>query len=149
MCKYGTLQEAISGNLQPGRCTRVVRVPTTDFQPSPADATQRDHHICINLSYMQAKDILAGASMHEATALLVGPCSCKSLSCVVTNYDLSPIFLKTLDDTKYGAQSVTPQAPALGLALLARRYLKNTGEWAEVAEAKTLRDISGKPFLKF
>ena len=28
----------------------------------------------------------------------------------VTNYDLSPIFLKTLDDTKYGAQSVASQA---------------------------------------
>ena len=148
-CKFATLQEAISGNLQPGRCTRVVRVSTADFRPAPIDAAQRNHHICINLSYSQAVDILSGASMHEATALLVGPCMCKSKSCVVTNHDLSPIFLKTLDDTKYGAQSVTSQAPALGLALLARRYIKNTGEWCEVSEAKTLRDISDKPFQKF
>ena len=88
-------------------------------------------------------------SMHEATALLFGSCMCKSKSCVVTNYDLSPIFLKTLDDTKYGAQSVVSQAPALGLALLARRSLKNTGEWGDVSEPKTLRSISDKPFLKF
>ncbi len=87
--------------------------------------------------------------MHEATALLVGPCACKSKSCVVTNHDLSPVFLKTLDDTNYGAQSVTSQAPALGLALLARRYLKNTRDWAEVSEPKTLRDINSKPFHKF
>ena len=148
-CKFATLQEAISGNLQPGRCTRVVRVSTTDFSPEPVDAAQRNYHICINLSYTQAKDILSGASLHEATALLAGPCMCKSKSCVVTNYNLSPIFLKTLDDTKYGAQSVTSQAPALGLALLARRYIKNTGEWSEVSEAKTLRGISDKPFQKF
>ncbi len=64
-------------------------------------------------------------------------------------HTLSPVFLKTLDDTRYGAQSATSQAPALGLALIARRCLKNTGEWVDVSEAKSLRDISCKPFLKF
>ena len=147
--KFAALQEAISCCLQPGRCTRVVRVSTADFSLPSVDVAQRNYHVCVNLSYSQALDILSGASMHEATALLVGSCTCKSKSCVVTNYDLSPIFLKTLDDTKYGAQSVTSQAPALGLALLARRHIKNTGEWEEVSEPKTLRGISDKPFQKF
>ena len=87
--------------------------------------------------------------MHEAAALLAGACSCKSKSCVVTNYDLGPIFLKTLDDTKYGAQSITDQAPALGLALLARRFIRSTGRWGDVSDPKTLRDINEKPFQKF
>ena len=147
--KFATLQEAISCYLQPGRCTRVVRVSTVDLTLPSVDAAQRNHHVCINLSYSQALDILSGASMHAATALLVGSCMCKSKSCVVTNYDLSPIFLKTLDDTKYGAQSVVSQAPALGLALMARRCIKNTGEWGDVPELKTLRSISDKPFQKF
>ena len=147
--EVGTLQEAIFRNMQPGRCTQIVQISTANLCPPLANASQRDHHICINLSFSQAKDILMGVAMHETTALLVGPCGCKSKSCVVTNHDLSPVFLKTLDDTKYGAQSVTSQAPALGLALLARRYLKNTGDWAEVSEIKTLRDINGKPFQKF
>ena len=87
--------------------------------------------------------------MHEATALLAGSCSCKSKSCVVTNYELVPIFLKTLDDTRYGAQSIINQAPALGLALLARRFIRRTGEWGDVSEPKTLRAINEKPFQKF
>ena len=148
-CEYGTLQEAISHSMQPGRCTRIVRISTADLRLAPADARQRDYHICVNLSYSQAKDVLIGVAMHETTALLVGSCACKSTSCVVTNHALSPVFLKTLDDTKYGAQSVTSQALALGLALLARRCLKNTCEWVDVSEAKTLRDISCKPFLRF
>ena len=147
--KFATLQEAISCCLQPARCTRVVRVSTADFSLPSVEVAQRNYHVCINLSYSQALDILSGASMHEATTLLVGSCTCKSKSCVVTNYDLSPIFLKTLDDTKYGAQSVVSQAPALGLALLARRYIKNTGEWGEVSEPKSLRGINDKPFQKF
>ena len=55
---------------------------------------------------------LSGAHMHDSTALLAGPCACKSKSCVVTNHDISPIYSKMLDDTKYGAQSVVSQAPA-------------------------------------
>ena len=57
-------------------------------------------------------------------------------------HDLSAIYLKTLDDTKYGAQSVVSQAPALGLVLMARRSLKSTGEWGEVSEHKSLRCIN-------
>ena len=132
--QFSTLQEAISGNLQPGRCTRVVRLSTADLTHSSDDVAQRNHHVCVNLSYSQTLDILSGACMHETTALLAGPCACKSKSCVVTNYDLSPIYLKTLDDTKYGAQSVVSQAPALGLVLMARRSIKNTGEWGDVSE---------------
>ena len=147
--QYSTLQEAISGHLQPGRCTRVVRISTSDLTLSSAEVAQRNHHVCVNLSYSQALDILSGACMHESTALLAGPCACKSKSCVVTNYDLSPIYLETLDDTKYGAQSVVSQAPALGLVLMARRSLKNTGEWGEVSEHKSLRCMNDKPFQKF
>lgn len=137
--KFATLQEAISCCLQPGRCTRIVRVSTADLSLPSLEVAQRNYHLCVNLSYAQALDILSGTAMHETTALLAGPCTCKSKSCVVTNYDLGPIFLKTLDDTKYGAQSVVNQAPALGLALLARRSLKSTGEWGDVSEPKTLK----------
>ena len=101
-CEFGTLLEAIFRNMWPGRCTRAVRVSTADFRLAPADASQRHHHICINLSHSQAMDILKGLAVHETTALLVGPCACKSKSCVVTNYALSPVFLKTLDDTNMG-----------------------------------------------
>ena len=114
--KFATLQEALSCCLQPGRCTRVVRVSTADPSFTSPEVSQRNYHICVNLSYAQALDILLGTAMHETTALLAGSCSCKSKSCVVTNYDLGRVFLKTLDDTKYGAQSVVNQAPALGLA---------------------------------
>ena len=147
--QYSTLQEAISNHLQPGRCTQVVRISTSDLTLSSAEVAQRNHHVCVNLSYSQALDILSGACMHDSTALLAGPCACKSKSCVVTNHDLSAIYLKTLDDTKYGAQSVVSQAPALGLVLMARRSLKSTGEWGEVSEHKSLRCINNKPFQKF
>ncbi len=148
--KFATLQEALSCCLQPhGRCTRVVRVSTADLSFTSPEVSQRNYHICVNLSYAQALDILLGTAMHETTALMAGSCSCKSKSCVVTNYELGPIFLKILDDTKYGAQSVVNQAPALGLALLARRFLKSTGEWGDVSEPKTLKDINEKPFQKF
>ena len=79
-CEYGTLQEARSHSMQPGRCTRIVRISTADLRLAPADARQRDYHICINLSYSQAKDVLMGVAMHETTALLVGSCACKSKS---------------------------------------------------------------------
>ena len=125
--KFATPQEALSQCLQPGRCTLVVRISTADIEHRAPEASQRNLHICVNLSYAQARDILSGTAMHEATALLAGSCSCKSKSCVVTNYDLGPIFLKTLDDTRYGAQSIIDQAPALGLALLARRFIRSTG----------------------
>ena len=46
-------------------------------------------------------------------------------------------------------KNVTRQASALDLVLLARRYIKNTGEWSEVSQAKTLRYISDRPFQKF
>ena len=147
--QYSTLQEAISNHLQPGRCTQVVRISTFELVPSLEEVTQRNHHVCVNLSYSQVLDILSGAHMHDSTALLAGPCACKSKSCVVTNHDLSPIYLKTLDDTKYGAQSVVSQAPALGLVLMARRSIKNTGAWGEVSEHQTLRSTNDKPFLKF
>ena len=147
--KFAMRQEALSHCLQPGWCTRVVRVSTADLSFTSPEVSQRNHHICVNLSYEQVCDILLGAAMHETTALIAGSCSCKSKLCVVTNYDLGPIFLKTLDDTKYGAQSVVNQAPALGLALLGRRFLKSTGEWGDVSEPKTLRDINEKPFQKF
>ena len=137
--KFATLQEALSQCLQPGRCALVVRISTADLE----------HRERVNLSYAQARDILTGTAMHETTALLAGSCSCKSKSCVVTNYDLGPIFLKTLDDTRYGAQSIINQAPALGLALLARRFIRSTGEWGDVSEPKTLRAINEKPFQKF
>ena len=147
--KFATLQEALSQCLQPGRCARVVRVSTADLLHMAPEVSQRNLHICVNLSYAQTCDILAGTAVHETTALLAEPCSCKSKSCVVTNYDLGPIFLKTLDDTRYGAQSIINQAPALGLALLARRCIRSTGEWSDVSEPKTLRDINEKPFQKF
>ena len=147
--KFATLQEALSQCLQPGRCALVVRISTADLEHRAPEASQRNLHICVNLSYAQARDILSGTAMHEATALLAGSCSCKSKSCVVTNYELGPIFLKTLDDTRYGAQSIINQAPALGLALLARRFIRSTGEWGDVSEPKTLRAINEKPFQKF
>ena len=74
--KFATLQEAISCCLQPGRCTPWVS--TADFSLPSVDVAQRNYHVCVNLSYSQALDILSGASMHEATALLVGSCTCKS-----------------------------------------------------------------------
>ena len=126
--KFATLQEALSQCLQPGRCARVVRVSTADLLHIAPEVSQRNLHICVNLSYAQACDILAGTAMHETTALLAGPCSCKSKSCVV---------------------SIINQAPALGLALLARRFIRSTGEWGDVSEPKTLRDINEKPFQKF
>ena len=126
----------------------VIRISTVDLECRAPDALQRSLHICVNLSFAQARDILSGTAMHEA-ALLAGACSCKSKSCVVTNSDLGPIFLKTLDDTKYGAQSIIDQAPALGLALLARRFIRSTGRWGDVSEPKTLRDVNEKPFQKF
>ena len=147
--KYATLQEALSPCLQPGRSVFVVRISTVDLECRAPDALQRSLHTCVNLSFQQARDILSGTAMHEAAALLAGACSCKSKSCVVTNSDLGPIFLKTLDDTKYGAQSITAQAPALGLALLARRFIRSTGRWGDVSEPKTLRDVNEKPFQKF
>ena len=116
--KFATLQEALSQCLQPGRCALVVRISTADLEHRASEVSQRNLHICVNLSYAQVRDILTGTAMHETNALLAGSCSCKSKSCVVTNYDLGPIFLKTLDDTRYGAQSIINQAPALGLALL-------------------------------
>ncbi len=83
-CEYGTLQEAVAHSMQPGRCTRIVRISTADLCLTPTDARQRDYRICINLSSSQARDVLMGTTMHEATALLVGSCTCKSKSCVVT-----------------------------------------------------------------
>ena len=147
--KFATLQEALSQCLQPGRCALVVRISTADLGHRAPEVSQRNLHKCVNLSYAQARDILTGTAMHETTALLAGSCSCKSKSRVVTNYDLGPIFLKTLDDTRYGAQSIINQAPALGLALLARRFIRSTGEWGDVSEPKTLRAINEKPFQKF
>ena len=41
------------------------------------------------------------------------------------------------------------QAPALGLALLGRRFIRSTGRWGDVSEPKTLRDVNEKPFQKF
>ena len=92
--KFATLQEALSQCLQPGRCALVVRISTADLEHRAPEVSQRNLHICVNLSYAQARDILTGTAMHETTALLAGSCSCKSKSCVVTNYDLGPIFLQ-------------------------------------------------------
>ena len=51
-----------------------------------------------------------------------------------------------LDDTRYGAQSITQQAPSLGLALQARQHIKNNGEWTETIAPTTLSAINDKPF---
>ena len=79
--KFATLQEALSHCLQAGRCAFVVRISTVDLEYRAPDALQRSLHICVNLSFAQARDILSGTAMHEATALLAGACSCEQVMC--------------------------------------------------------------------
>ena len=71
--EYGTLQEAVSCNMQPGRCTRVVRLSTATLHLPQEGARQRNYHVCINLSYPQARDVGEGRGYAS--------CYCLELAC--------------------------------------------------------------------
>ena len=94
--KFATLQEALSQCLQPGRCALVVRISTADLGHRAPEVLQRNLHICVNLSYAQARDILTGTAMHETTAFLQGHVLAKASRVSLPIMTLAPSSSKLL-----------------------------------------------------
>ncbi len=105
--------------------------------------------VLINLSFSQALAVCQGKDYSVIMPLLAQTCTCKSKCSVVTNFAMRSLAMSLLEKTQYGAHSIVPQTPALGLVLFSRWYLSDEGRWKRYCEPVELSSFHPKSFGKF
>ena len=109
---FPTATAVIRHYMRPGYNVLVVKLTGKDVSEGAVIA---------NLNYDQACQLVSGSSYSPVLPFFGKGCACTSKATVVSNYPLRSLALASLDAAKYGAQSVSREAPSLALTLMLER----------------------------